>query len=138
MFSRLSFSRNTSAPRAGRRILLCLASAALVSVSCASRGSEEPIAVRDADGYQARTASALVYAPPALEEEVDRYALDAALARHGRGESAVLGYDTPTVVTYYQRVEDEQGVWGLGFGRGVHFDDYERRAISTRSFMRIR
>lgn len=111
-----------------------------LAAGCASRGeSQGPQPLRTGDGYIARPAAALVYAPP-LVREMEPGELDAVLARAGRGEAALLGYDLPTVSTYFLRVEDEQGFygWGHGFGYGGRFDDYDRTAITTRSFVRYR
>ena len=68
------------------------------------------------------SAAALAYAPPVLDRLGDNGVaeLDAVLARHGRGPSAVLGYDTPKVTRYYLSVDDTQGAFGgaggLGYG----------------------
>ena len=68
------------------------------------------------------SAAALAYAPPVLDRLGDNGVaeLDAVLARHHRGPSAVLGYDTPKVTHYYLSVDDTQGAFGTagGFGYG--------------------
>ena len=134
------------------RFPLVLAAASLLVVGCASQSrTAAPArdADADADGYRARPAAALVFDPPATQY-VDPDRLADALDRDGRGNSAVLGYDSPVVETSYVYVDDRQGFFGadLGYGFGGYgygfggfggrYDNYERRAVSTREFVRSR
>ena len=100
---------------------------------CASRNTAEATApteelaqapMRPFD--DAVTASALVFDPPAAEDEL---VLD--LAREPRLPGAFIGYEEPTVSFYSVRVDDIQGAgWGWGWGWG---DGYMRRAITSRT-----
>ncbi len=138
--------------------LVLLSTCLLAGAGCAFR--EAPPPVTDADGYLPAASAALAYDPPlylALDAgEADQ--LDAQLARYERGPAALLGYDTPTVSTYWRRVDDRQyllgsGSYGYGgFGRGHRgygwggaatgrsgiFDLYLRREVSTSDFTRVR
>ncbi len=102
---------------------------------------------------QPTAAAALAFAPPAFDRmpAMEREDLDAQLARYGRGPTALMGYDSPTVETYFLQVDDRQwfssstGGYGLGlYGYGYYgstsgwYDSYQRRAITTRSFERVR
>ena len=137
-----------------RRPMIALCLACLTAAGCAS--SEPPPHV-DADGYQPAAASALAFDPPIVLAMVDQRRLDAVLAREGRGEAAFLGYDTPTVQTYYMSTIDRQGTYagggyGFGYGYGVglyggygfvgggagFYDDHDRRVVVTESFQRVR
>lgn len=124
-----------------------------VALGCAS---SEPAEHVDRDGYRPSAAAALAYDPPVYlaMSPAEREELDGQLARFGRDESSLLGYDTPTVSTYYLRVDDRQRILGPsggfgyygGFGGfyggyggfGSYGDDYSRRAIVTESFERVR
>lgn len=125
---------------------------ALMSVGLGCANSE-PAELVDRDGYRPSAAAALVYDPPVYlaMSPMEREELDAQLARFGRGESSLLGYDTPTVSTYYLHVHDRQRVLGPGggFGHyggfggfyggfGYYGDDYYRETIVTESFERVR
>ena len=134
-----------------RAILICVLLAATTGLGCASRDAEPLV---DGDGYRPSAAAALVYEPPAVamlsvDERMD---LEAELARFGRGESSILGYDTPTVSSYTLYVDDRQilyggrgsgygggfyGGYGFGFGGGF-YDRYERRATVVEGFDRVR
>lgn len=113
----------------------------LIGSGCAARETAVPHVPRTADGYEARQASALVY-PLGMLHPMEADELEAALSRAGRGESALLGYDLPTVTYYTLRVDDRQQTldfgWGGWGGGAIQLDDYERRATSVRSFVRYR
>ena len=134
-----------------RPILLAASLIVTTALGCASR-DQKPLV--DADGYQPSAAAALVYEPPAVTmlSVNERMDLEAELARFGRGESSVLGYDTPTVSSYTLYVDDRQilyggrgsgygfgsyGGFGFGYGGGF-YDRYERRATVVEGFDRVR
>lgn len=113
----------------------------LAASGCASREPDAPRVPRTAEGYEARQASALVYPLGTLHPQ-EAEELEVALSRAGRGESALVGYDLPTVTYYTLRVDDYQQTldwgWGGWGGGSVQLDDYSRRATSVRSFVRHR
>ena len=117
--------------------------------------SSQPEPIRDEMGYEPRVASALVMTPPVVKDYVDTEAFDDVLARPGREQTAFLGYDSPTLMTLDVITRDYQGMgytgggfggygsggfgyYGFGGGTGGLGDYYSRRAISTRSFTRVR
>ena len=124
----------------------------LLVAGCASSRSD-PVSFRHDTGsadYAARPAAALVLDPP-LTRELDQDRFADALDRTGRGAAASLGYDSPVIETSFVYVDDRQGFFGAdlggyggygyggyGFGFGGRYDNYERRAVSTREFTRVR
>jgi len=133
-----------------------LAAAALVLAGCAS-GSADERAVEEARPPVA--AAALAYEVPMSrltprDREEVRYVLDARLARAGRGATALLGYDSPTITTYLLDIDDRQlllgGVGGFGYGYGSFgygvggyhgsrvYDRVDRRTRSVTTFTRTR
>ena len=127
----------------------------LLVAGCASSRTR-PVSLRHDTGsadYAARPAAALALDPP-LTRELDQDRLADALDRTGRDAAAVLGYDSPVVETSFVYVDDRQGFFGAdlglgyggygfggyggGLGFGGRYDNYERRAVSTREFTRVR
>lgn len=121
--------------------LLLLSGVGASLAGCASKSEPPaPYVPRTAEGYEARPAAALAYSPGNLDAW-ESAELESALAREGRGNAAFVGYDLPTVSTYTLWVDDRQRTLGVGRawgGGGIQLDNYERRAISTRSFVRHR
>jgi hypothetical protein len=121
---------------------------ALLLIGCADetielKRSGNPEALRPAPA-----AAALAYERPWLQtmEPAGRLDLDAQLARSERGPAALLGFDSPTFESLYVRTNDRQVLGGTGggfyspyygYGSGW-YDRYDRRAISQRSFTRVR
>ena len=144
-------------------VAACLLAVAGCANPAKPRPATTPVAGLDAEGYRARTAAALVFDPPATAD-LDADRLADALDRTGRGASAVLGYDSPVVESSLVYVDDRQILYGgslgvgsigagfysggLGYGgfayaggfggTGAQYDRYERRAVSTREFTRVR
>ena len=141
-----------------RRPIAAFSLALVATVTgCASQRGDDAAATESAD-YFARPAAALVFDPPA-SRFLDGDRLADALDRTGRDEAAVLGYDSPIIETSYVYIDDRQGFYGYpgggfafggyGYGGGFGFsgysggfgggyDSYQRRAITTREFVRVR
>jgi hypothetical protein len=92
--------------------------------------------------YEAVVASALVFDPPVIMEQPPLE-----LSRADREPRASVGYEGPTIETYYVRVDDSQVNFGLNgrggsssgrFGWSGNADVYERRAVSERIGVRYR
>ena len=114
-----------------------------------NRPAPEPQARLDTDGYETRPAMALAMTPPVVADQLDVAAFDQYLSRPDRERTAFVGFDSPTVETYdlfnrdYQRIgSGGYGFGGFGYygtgGGGGFGDYYNRRAISTKSFTRVR
>ncbi len=122
------------------------------SVGCQSKGEDPIPTTRDA-------AAALAFDVPAVYASADerdevRTFLNARLARAGRAETALLGYDSPTVTFFAREIDDRQritsgygsfggGYFGHGFGGfGVHggrvLDHYRQHDRSVSTFQRTR
>ncbi len=122
----------------------------LLGVGCAGSDKQEQAVA------QPVAASALAYAPPMVQRfPADLSdALDARLARAGRGETALLGYDSARISTYLLDIDDRQrviggiGGWGGGFrgfgfggssiGIGRSYDDVSVRQRVLSTFDRVR
>jgi hypothetical protein len=115
---------------ASRATFILAVSATLLAGGCAHQQHQRKVARQpverqdpvyvDPHGYEAVTASALVFDPPVADVPAD------ALVREGRERTAFVGYDSIITTFFYLRTDDR-----IRLGEG-QTDRYERRAISER------